>query len=267
MTRQKARKSGSVGWVSAMRGGPDTVLGVWVPRAEKASDMARWFSLEPVNHSSGDTSSPRLIRPTPFGLKVSGNTGQTFSMLLANYSQALRRHQIGCHVDAVRRSPLAMALCSSHPGGRVSSGASAFRVLSVSWSREGCPGLLLLVPRSVCRDLGVHRLSMVVVVGQRRINDGQGQVGEFGDDVFRAHPLPLVHDGQVLDLDAAAGDAGLAAQGSGVLTMCSRMTGYSAGFRPRFRGWRGRFHDLIVPQSRPTGQHTSLFRSRSPGWL
>jgi hypothetical protein len=64
-------------------------------------------------------------------------------------------------------------------------------------------GPLLFIPCSVRRYLGVHRLSVVVVVGECHVDVGQSQMGELGYDVFRAHALPLVHDGQVLDLDAA----------------------------------------------------------------
>jgi hypothetical protein len=68
-------------------------------------------------------------------------------------------------------------------------------------------GFHLLIPFAFCTNIGIHFFPVVVVVGKRCVDVCQGQVGILGNDLLWGHRLELVHDNDVLDLNAAPGHA------------------------------------------------------------
>ena len=115
-----------------------------------------------------------------------------------------------------RRSPGRSPRGRSHPGGIGSPAPSFLRCASLSWSKEG--------PASAFDARRTHRRRrcparsppVIVVIGQRRVDLGQRDRRIVVDDLRRAHPVVLVPDGDVPDLDPMPADVRLPAAVAGL---------------------------------------------------
>ena len=114
------------------------------------------------------------------------------------------------------RRPAATPSRSAHPGGSESSGASRLpcRKELLELGRGDFAFILLDEPTLVL-DGGLNLVPVIVVVGEGRMDLGEGNRRIGGGDLGRGHPHLLVPDGDMPDLDAVAEDVGLPAAVAG----------------------------------------------------
>jgi hypothetical protein len=81
--------------------------------------------------------------------------------------------------------------------------AFAFPCASFSWSNDGPSFALISAAYLLAASIvGVDPFSVFVLVCERRVHVGEGELGVFRDDFVRTHAHPLVPDRDILDLNA-----------------------------------------------------------------
>lgn len=95
--------------------------------------------------------------------------------------------------------------------------------------RRGGGGLQLVGEPEAVGEVGVDLVLVVEVVGEGGVDLGEGEGGVLGDDLVGGEAEALVADGDVLDLDAVAVDAGLAAAGAGGPDDAGQVEGVGVG--------------------------------------
>ena len=109
-------------------------------------------------------------------------------------------------------SPFPGSPSPANPRGESTSSVPlAFRALIASLSRDGCFSRCSSYHLRSEHNLRVYLLAMVVVEGQRGVDVGKREVWVRRHDRLGCHPLSIVHDRYVFDLDSASGYAWLPA--------------------------------------------------------